>query len=35
MSLFPVSEPEHKLTLSEVKQYLETADTENAIRTIQ
>lgn len=33
MSLFPVSKPEQKLTLSEVIKYLETADSENLIKT--
>lgn len=35
MSLFPLSESEHKLTLSEVINYLRTADPENAIKAIQ
>ncbi len=34
MSLYPVSDSERKLTASEVIRYLETADTENAIRAI-
>jgi len=34
MPIFPVSDSERKLTISEVKKYLETADTENAIRVI-
>ena len=34
LRFFPVSEPERKLTLAEVTKYLETADTENAIKSI-
>jgi len=33
--LFPVSEPERKVTLAEVIDYLETADTENTIKDIR
>ena len=33
--LFPVSEPERRLTLQEVCNYLQTADAENAIKVIQ
>lgn len=35
LSFLSVSEPERKLTLAEVIRYLETADTENAIKAIQ
>ncbi len=34
MSLFPVSESEQKLTLSEVKKYLETADSAEALKVV-
>ncbi|MDM8522189.1 AAA family ATPase [Desulfococcaceae bacterium HSG8] len=35
LSFFPVSEPERKVTLAEVIDYLETADTENTIKDIR
>ena len=35
LSLFHMTEPERKLTLTEVAGYLRTADVENALRAIQ
>ena len=35
LSLFSVSEPERRVTLAEVIDYLQTADTENTIKDIQ
>lgn len=35
LAIFSISEPERKLTLSEVEKYLQTADVENAIKAIK
>jgi hypothetical protein len=35
LSLFPVSEPERKVTLAEVIDYLQTSDIENTIKNIR